>query len=211
MQDVGFDGLVLVAPGKEKALGPRQTPVAARNCKQLLREHDVAVLAALAAFDPDDHAGAVDVGDLQARHLGDAPSRGVGRRQRHARLKARNGFEKANDLIAAQHSRQLARRAGVGDPFRDRVLAERDAVKEAQRADDLIERSPGNARGRQMHLKGADILQSQLIWGTSKISAELRDAMDVGSLGRRREIADRHVLDHATAQRADLGHLEPPV
>ncbi|TSD82734.1 transposase [Mycobacterium sp. KBS0706] len=30
--------------------------------------------------------------------------------------------------------------------------------------------------------------------------------MDVGSLRRRRQIADRHVLDHATAQRAQLGH-----
>jgi putative transposase len=35
--------------------------------------------------------------------------------------------------------------------------------------------------------------------------------MNVGSLRRRREIADRHVLDHAAAQRAGLGHRKAPV
>jgi hypothetical protein len=58
-----------------------------------------------------------------------------------------------------------------------------------------------------MHLEGANILQSQSIWGMAKIPAELRDCMEVGLLGCWREIADSHVLDHATAQRADLGHL----
>ena len=31
--------------------------------------------------------------------------------------------------------------------------------------------------------------------------------MDVGSLGRRRQVADRHVLDHPAAERAYIGHL----
>ena len=59
-----------------------------------------------------------------------------------------------------------------------------------------------------MNLKRADILQPQTLRGSIKISAELRNRVDVGSLGRRRKIADRHVLDHATPQRADLGHLK---
>jgi hypothetical protein len=40
----------------------------------------------------------------------------------------------------------------------------------------------------------------------AKISAELRNRADVGSLGRRRYVQDRHVLDHAAAKRAQLGH-----
>jgi hypothetical protein len=47
----------------------RETPVAAQDAEQLLGQHDVALLAALAAFDPDDHAVAVDVGRLQADYL----------------------------------------------------------------------------------------------------------------------------------------------
>jgi hypothetical protein len=37
----------------------------------------------------------------------------------------------------------------------------------------------------------------------------LQNRVDVGSLRRRREIADGHVLDHAAPQRAHLGHLKP--
>src|SRR5258707_10159302 len=42
----------------------------------------------------------------------------------------------------------------------------------------------------------------------AEIAAELRNRTDVGSLRRRRQITDGHVLDHATAQKAHCGHLE---
>src|SRR5260221_3463958 len=58
----------------------------------------------------------------------------------------------------------------------------------------------------QMDLEGPDILQTKAIRRASEITAELGDGMNVGSLRRRRQIADRHVLDHAAAQRAHLGH-----
>src|SRR5437870_5771817 len=38
------------------------------------------------------------------------------------------------------------------------------------------------------------------------MTAELGDCIEVGLLRRRRQIADHHVVDHAPAQRADLGH-----
>jgi len=91
---------------------------------------------------------------LDPRHLRDPQSRGIGRRQRHARLEAGDRFEETNDLLAAEHRRQLARLAGVGDPLWDRLAAERHAIEEAQRTDDLVERRPGDPRGRQMNLKG---------------------------------------------------------
>src|SRR5512136_1471382 len=59
-----------------------------------------------------------------------------------------------------------------------------------------------------MHLEGANVLQLQFVGGAPEIAAELRNRMDVGSLRRWREIADRHVLDHAATQRAHLGHLK---
>src|SRR6266581_4517014 len=37
--------------------------------------------------------------------------------------------------------------------------------------------------------------------------AELHYAADIGSLCRRREIADGHVLEHTATERAHLGHL----
>jgi hypothetical protein len=51
-------------------------------------------------------------------------------------------FQEAHDLVGAQHDRQLARLARTGDALWHRVLAERYAIEEPQRADDLIERRP---------------------------------------------------------------------
>ena len=117
---VGSIGLCLSRPGNRKSFGLRKPPIAAQDAEQLLGQHDVALLAALAVFDPDDHAVAVDVGRLQRRHLRHPQARGIGGGQRDASLEARDGFEKAHDFVGAQHGRQLARLAGVGDPLRDR-------------------------------------------------------------------------------------------
>src|SRR6202044_1754787 len=65
-----------------------------------------------------------------------------------------------------------------------------------------------NALRHQLDLEGAYVFQSEAIWRVAEITAELRNGVDVGSLGRRRQIADRHVLGHATTQRARLGHLK---
>ncbi len=81
-------------------------------------------------------------------------------------------------------------------------------IEKAQRADDLVERRPGYPLRDQMHLVGADVLQPETIGGTPEILAEPRDGVDVGLLGRRRKIVDRHVSDHATTRRPDLDHLE---
>lgn len=70
-----------------------------------------------AVTDLNHHALAVDVGDLQAHRLRGAQSRGIGGRQRHARLQRRHRFEKPRDLIGAQDRRQLARRARIGNPL----------------------------------------------------------------------------------------------
>ena len=59
-----------------------------------------------------------------------------------------------------------------------------------------------------MHLVGADVFRPQPIRRVAEIPAELRNRVDVGLLGRRGQIADRHVLDHPAAHRAHLGHLK---
>src|SRR5262245_21239343 len=57
-----------------------------------------------------------------------------------------------------------------------------------------------------MNLEGVDIFQAETIRRAAKIPAELRYRVEVRLLRRRRQIADRHVLDHAAAKRADLSH-----
>src|SRR5690348_16126147 len=56
-----------------------------------------------------------------------------------------------------------------------------------------------------MHLECSYVLQIKLVRRAAKEAAELGDCMHIRPLSRRRKIADRHVLDHAS-QRAYLGH-----
>src|SRR5260370_38652966 len=56
-----------------------------------------------------------------------------------------------------------------------------------------------------MDLEGVDIFEAEKIRTAAKIPAELRYRAEVRLLRRRRQIADRHVLDHAAAKRADHG------
>src|SRR6516162_3236082 len=57
-----------------------------------------------------------------------------------------------------------------------------------------------------MNLKRMDIFKAKTIRGATKIPTELRYRIEVRLLRRRRQTADRHVLDHAAAERADLSH-----
>ena len=208
MQRGRFERPFLVAAGKQPALRAGEPPVAAQNPQQLRRQHDIAVLAALALLDPDHHPTAVNVGDLEHHHFRHAQAGGVNRGERRAALQARDRLQKAHHLVGAQHDRQLLRLARIGDALRNRRLTERHPVEKTQRAHDLVQRRPRDPGRHQMNLEGMDLVQAEAIRRPAEMPAELRDRVEIGSLGRRREIPDRHVLDHATAQRADRGHLK---
>ena len=47
-------------------------PPLAQQGEQICREHGIAIPATLATLDPDQHALAVDIGDLERRDLGHA-------------------------------------------------------------------------------------------------------------------------------------------
>jgi len=62
-------------------------------------------------------------------------------------------------------------------------------------------------------LKAPEILRRRLIRRAAEKDRESPDCRDVSSLRAGREAADRHVLDHAPAQRADaiVRHGSAPV
>jgi hypothetical protein len=111
-------------------------------------------------------------------------------------LKARS---EPHNLVGAQHHRQLARLAGVGDPLRNLAMTECDAIEEPQGADRLVQGWPRDPGRDQVYLECAHILQAQPVGRAAEMSAELADRMQVGSLRRWREVADGHVLDHPPA------------
>jgi hypothetical protein len=70
----------------------------------------------------------------------------------------------------------------------------------------------GAARG-EMQPKAPHLLRARRAGRAAQECRELLDPLHVVMLGFRRELADRHVVDHAPAQRADdlLGHWSAPV
>ena len=89
-------------PGEEVAARPDGQPVAAEDIQEPGREHDLAVLAALALADADDHAAAVDVLDAQADDLGDPQPGGVGGHEDGAVLEVGDDGEELGDLVGAE-------------------------------------------------------------------------------------------------------------
>ena len=187
--------------------GARPSPVGAQNREEPRRQHGVALPAALAALDMNEHARTVDRGDLQSRDLADAQPGHVRRRQRDAVAQSRHRRKQARDLLGGEDRRQLLRRAAVDDPLRRLRPAERDAKEEPQSAGDLVDVRPGIAFGDEMQLVGADVLHAEPVRRTMEMSAEPRDRIEVGLLSCRREVADRHVLDHPQAKRARRSHV----
>ena len=72
------------------------------------RAGHVDLAPALAALDDDEHAPAVDVADLERRHLGDAQPGTVGDGERGAMLEAGRRRQQARDLVRAEHDREFA-------------------------------------------------------------------------------------------------------
>jgi hypothetical protein len=196
-----------VAAGEQPVRRPCQPPVAAQDAEQLRRQHDIAILAALTLRDANHHPAAVDVGELETGHLGRTQPGGIRRGQRNAMLQVRHCLEEPHHLLGTEHHRQLAWFARIRDPLRQIGPTERGSIEEPQRTDDLVQPRPGDATGNQMQLECAHVLEAKLVGRAAKESTELRDRMHVGSLRRRRQVADRHVLDHPAAERAHIGHL----
>src|SRR5260370_9723541 len=67
-----------IAAGKQPALRPRRPPPGAQQLEQVRRQHDVTILATFALLNADDHALAVDVGDLERDYLSGAQAGTVG-------------------------------------------------------------------------------------------------------------------------------------
>src|SRR5580693_3644182 len=90
---------------------------------------------------------------------------------------------------------------------------ERDLKEEPQRRDGLIDCRHADATLRQMQLVAAHVLETRRIRRSSEKRREVLDPLHIVMPGLRRELADRHVFDHAPAQRAHclIGHGDAPV
>src|SRR6202042_1764664 len=128
-----------VHSGKQPALGACRLVPGAQQLEQMRRQHHVAILVALALFDPDHHALAVDVGYLQRDYLGHAQSGPIGHTQCRLVFEPWRRIEETCDFLRAQDHRQLAWFVDELSVVHDVGAPKRDPEKEPQCRDALVE------------------------------------------------------------------------
>ena len=119
----------------------------------------MAVLAALALLDPDQHARAIDVAHLERDDLGDPQSGAVGRAQRGPVLRPRCRFEHSRYLLEVEHQRQRARLADERETAGEIGPVQRHGEEEAQRCNRAVDARRMHAGLRLMHLETAKIFR----------------------------------------------------
>ena len=97
------------SPGNSHCSGMGALPIVPEHIEEFGRQHDIAVFAALALLDPDDHALAVDRGGREADGFGDPQAGRVTDGQNHAVLQIVHRAQEARHFLLAQHNRQLFR------------------------------------------------------------------------------------------------------
>src|SRR5208337_1005106 len=97
----GIHRLVRYPSGKEPVLGLAPTPVDTEQLQQLGREHDLAWEVPLTGANVNDHAWAVDVGDLQIQGFLAAQPGAVESGQQSAMLQVQRAIEQGADFFPA--------------------------------------------------------------------------------------------------------------
>ena len=188
--------------GEQPCPRPLDQPPAPQQVEQWLRQHHVTVLVALALIDPDQHAGAVDIADLERDDFGGAQSGAVGDAQRGLVLDVRGRCQQPGHFLGTQHDRQPPRLAGEHDVFDHLTSPQRDFEEEAQGRHGGIHAGNAEAAGCEVQLITADVLDARPVGRMTEECGEVLDGTDVASLSLGPELADGHVVDHPLAQRA---------
>ena len=119
--------------GKQVRLRLHPAPVLAQGLQQLRAQRHIAVLAAFALADVDEHAVAVDILDLQLAQLGSAHTGRVQRHQHGAMKQIAGRVDQPDRFFLRQNDRQAPRRLRIRHFF-DRVGSlQRLAEEETQR------------------------------------------------------------------------------
>jgi hypothetical protein len=156
----------------------------------------VAVFAALALFDAQQHARAFDVGDFDGDGFGDAQSGAEAHHQRGAVLDAGNVLEEAADLVGAGHDGQFFLYPGARKVLLVPRHFQRVQIQELNGGNERVDALGGEfALLEHVQLVLAYGLQVELLGAAVEIAGEIGHIMDIASLGGKRKVAQLHVFD----------------
>ena len=128
-----------VRPGNSQPCGRAARHQVAQQFEQTRRKHHVAVLAAFALLDADEHPLAVDVGDLERDDLGGAQARAIGHAQRRLVLEPGRRIEQPRHLLWLSTTGSLRGSRMNVVCVDDVVPPKRDPEEEPQRRHGVIE------------------------------------------------------------------------
>jgi len=201
--------LKAIATREKPAMGQHDAPALAlappqpKQLQQLWRQHRVAVLAALPLLDPDQHARAVNVIDLEGGHLRYAQSGAIGGAERGFVLRARRRLEQPPDLLGAQNDWELAGMTGKHEPPRQVWPINCHGEEEAQRRHRTVDGGRLHAALDLVNLETPNILGGRRVRRSPDKGGEAPDEADVVALRLFPQAAHRHVFEHAPAQWTD--------
>ena len=148
----------------QRGLAPQPATVLSQGSEQLRAEHDIAILAAFAALDVDDHALAVDVADLEPGTLRTADPGGVDGHQQDAMQRREGGRDEPSYFPLAEDRRQANDLLGIGSFGHAPGRLERPDVEKAPCCESLNDRVGRQLPlAEQMRLILADVLGTQLV------------------------------------------------
>jgi hypothetical protein len=156
-------GAALVFAEKERGRGSEGPIVVAQDLQELWREHDVAVLLALALADAQNHAFAVDVLGAKGDNLGDAQAAGIDGREQGPVLESADGREELSNFGLAEDDGQPFGLLLTGEAVEVPVTPQGDAVEEDQGAADLVEQAEGNLLLDEVDEEGTHLLTVEAV------------------------------------------------
>ena len=186
--------------GKEPVSRPGDLPVFAEQGQQSWREHHIAILAPLALTNAKNHSLAVDVLDAQGNDLRDPQACGIGGHEDGAVLDTDDGRKEPGHFLETEHDGEPFGLFGANNAYEDPLPTEDDFVEEPQGGDGLIVDTPGDLLLLdEVEQVGADLLPPQNLRAPPEVAGEMGNPRDVDFNRTGGEVAEFHLLDHATA------------
>src|SRR6478672_3833899 len=172
-------------------------PVVAQSIEQPGAEHHIAIPVALATVDVNDHAPAVDILDLQMRRFRPPCTCAIEGHQHRAVKGAVGSIDQAGDLFRTEDVWQSNDPSRIWRLGHAPVLLQYLDIEEPESSQTLNDGVRVELQLAEQHrLILADMLRTELIRTSMKVSAEVLDSMDIGTDRVGREVATLQLLNH---------------
>src|ERR1017187_2905729 len=190
-------------------LGLHPAPILAQSLQQLGGQQDIAVAGSLALANVNDHALAVDVGDLEMAHLGSAQARCIQHHHHGAMHKVAGRIDQARYLLLVKYGRQSQRPLRKWNVIGKVGPPESLDVEKAQSAG----AKPNSPRrqltiAKQMNLILPDMVQAKPLWRTMEVPRKILHRVEIATCGALGIVATLEFIQH---QLPKMGHGKPPV